>query len=143
MHHMNDEPEYQGPQKSEGVHGENRPLLDDMSRVQDMFTQAFRWSEDTTTQLFDRIAGASGAVPGELRELLIDLYLKGQESSFIQDEHRGAYKQILGAFAREGKDIQVIRSELVECGQIDVSADDLYVTKHLLLAIERLSMHEE
>lgn len=74
---------------------------------------------------------------------MLDLYLKAQESAFVQDEKRAVYRRIFGAFAREAKDTTMIRAELVERHDIDEAADELYVTKHLLLIIERLSMHEE
>ena len=131
---------------SESALGEHATLLNRMDDVRMQFSRAFSvsdtpWSEEETDELFRRIAGERKEPSEALQVQLKELFFLSLSSAFIQAEDRAVYRDIFRAFAHEAKDVATIRDELLQRRMID--KDDTYVIQHLLLAIEKISSHEE
>lgn len=115
-------------------------LLEKFETTYAEFKTAFNWPAQEVDALFDRVAGSNSGVSEALRQRMFDLFMKGRESSFVQDDKRKVYKVIFEKFTRESLDTQTIRESLVLNGD---PIDETYVPLHILIVLERLSRHEE
>lgn len=119
---------------------ERSSLLEKFETTYAEFKTAFNWPAQEVDELFDRVAGSNGDVSETLGRRMFDLFMKGRESSFVQDDKRKVYKVIFEKFTRESLDTQTIRESLVLNGD---PIDETYVPLHLLIVLEQLSRHEE
>ena len=140
-----DQTEYTPPEPSpELPHRQNtQEILHLAQATYGQFRQAFRWNEQDADKLFERIAGSIEPPTDELHDKMIELYITSLSSSFVQDDARANYKFIFEKFTRNSIDVAGIQKLLIEHHLVDGDIDDEYVTKHLLMTISKMSMHQE
>lgn len=107
------------------------------------FKAAFAWEDAMTDELFERIVGSEDEPSDELRTNMFELYLTSRASAFVQDESRVNYKFIFESFTGSGHSVETVRRLLEEQQIVPYEIDKVYVMKHLLMTISKMSMHHE
>ncbi len=118
-------------------------LLELTGEVYAQFSHAFEWPDSLTDELFARVAGSDEELSDALGEKMIDLYITGLGSAFVQDESRAKYKFIFEKFTRGRQDVASICTLAVEEQIADREVDEEYVSRHLLATLSKMSMHQE
>ncbi len=118
-------------------------LLERVAQVEKGFREKYNWDEELIRELFERVAGSQEEVSGELQRKFRELYLEGRSNPFLVDEKRTVYKTIFEAFTGNFAQIDEIKETITAQKGTPRNVDELYVVQHLLLAIEKVSVHHE